>query len=77
MPTVSITCVPEAAEVIVEVIIDEELDAFEFAALAKDEAVEVIWDNFSAWDRIGDPVMAVPTEVGGKLLLLLPLAVLV
>lgn len=71
------TCVPEAAEVIVEVIIDEELDAFAFAALAKDEAEEVIWDSFSAWGRIGDPMMVVPTEVGGKMLLLLPLAVLV
>lgn len=77
IPTVSMTCVPEAAEIIVEVIIDEELDAFIFAALAKDEAEEVIWDNFSAWGRIGDPMTAVPTEVGGKLLLLLPLAVLV
>lgn len=75
IPTASMTCVPEAAEVIVGVILDAELDAFVVAVLVKGETEDAIWDNLSAWDRIGDPV--VPTEAGGKLLLLLPLAVLV
>lgn len=67
------TWVPEAAEVIVEVVIDEELEAITFAVLVEDEAGGVIWDNFSAWGWIGDPTI----DVGSKLLLLLPLAGLV
>lgn len=49
MPTVSMTWVPEAAEVIVEVMRDEELEAVVFAVLVEDEAEGLIWDDFSAW----------------------------
>lgn len=44
MPTVSMTCVPETAEVIMGVVIDEELEA----VLFEDEAERVFCDNFSA-----------------------------